>query len=257
MTSNNERLAREGYEALIKGDLERLEELFAPDVQWYGQQPGPGDCLNREEALAVIRQRALERAIGELREVSALDGDRVLVVMGPPGLSAMELEELGIAAGQEVASIVTFDGGKVVAMQDYRSRSEALAPPLAPTGRDWRVRGLVPFAHVADVRRSIAFYVELGFAVRETYAPEGQVVWAHLASKSAQLMLAQADGPIERDRHAVLFYLYSEDLRALRDRLIAAGSPVSAIVDGRPGPRHEMRVTDPDGYCLMVAQLET
>jgi hypothetical protein len=28
------------------------------------------------------------------------------------------------------------------------------------------------------------------------------------------------------------------------------------IEDGSPGPRQEMRVTDPDGYVLMVAQIE-
>ncbi|MGH2988028.1 MAG: hypothetical protein ACRDLO_15270 [Solirubrobacterales bacterium] len=58
-------------------------------------------------------------------------------------------------------------------------------------------------------------------------------------------------------------------------RLLAEGSPVEVeqlaernsldvahgltpgeIVDGSPGPRHEMRVTDPDGYCLMLAQLD-
>ncbi len=28
------------------------------------------------------------------------------------------------------------------------------------------------------------------------------------------------------------------------------------IVDGSPGPRQEMQVADPDGYVLMVAQIE-
>jgi len=26
--------------------------------------------------------------------------------------------------------------------------------------------------------------------------------------------------------------------------------------DGSPGPREEMRVTDPDGYVLMIAQID-
>ena len=29
------------------------------------------------------------------------------------------------------------------------------------------------------------------------------------------------------------------------------------ITDGRPGPNAEMRLEDPDGYVLMVAQMET
>jgi hypothetical protein len=54
----------------------------------------------------------------------------------------------------------------------------------------------------------------------------------------------------------VLFYLYARDLFGLRDRLVAAGVDAGEIVDGRPGPRAEMRVEDPDGYVLMIAQIE-
>jgi hypothetical protein len=54
----------------------------------------------------------------------------------------------------------------------------------------------------------------------------------------------------------VLFYLYALDLVGLRDHLVARGLTPGEIVDGRPGPRREMRVTDPDGYCLMVAQVD-
>jgi hypothetical protein len=28
------------------------------------------------------------------------------------------------------------------------------------------------------------------------------------------------------------------------------------IVDGTPGPRQQMELTDPDGYTVMVAQIE-
>jgi hypothetical protein len=38
--------------------------------------------------------------------------------------------------------------------------------------------------------------------------------------------------------------------------LITAGISAGEIVDGTPGPRQEMRLTDPDGYVLMVAQIE-
>jgi hypothetical protein len=39
-------------------------------------------------------------------------------------------------------------------------------------------------------------------------------------------------------------------------QLLADGIHVGEIVDGTPGPPQEMRLTDPDGYVLMVAQLE-
>ncbi|MFZ1925199.1 MAG: hypothetical protein WAU42_03550 [Solirubrobacteraceae bacterium] len=42
----------------------------------------------------------------------------------------------------------------------------------------------------------------------------------------------------------------------MRTRPLAADIEAGEIEDGSPGPRQEMRVTDPDGYVLMVAQIE-
>ena len=53
---------------------------------------------------------------------------------------------------------------------------------------------------------------------------------------------------------AGLFYLYTHDLQALQTHLRARGQPAGAIRDGRPGPRREMCLRDPDGCVLMVAQ---
>jgi Glyoxalase/Bleomycin resistance protein/Dioxygenase superfamily len=119
-----------------------------------------------------------------------------------------------------------------------------------------RVRELIPFVHVADVNRSVVFYELLGFTVTDAYRRrDGELDWAALESASARLMLARADAPIEADRQAVLFYLYSEDLAELRQQLLAAGIAAGEIVDGTPGPKQEMGIADPDGYCLMVAQI--
>jgi len=118
-----------------------------------------------------------------------------------------------------------------------------------------RVNNLIPFVHVADPARSIAFYELLGFEVKDTFGPpSGRIDWAALESDGAQLMVHRASVPVERDKQAVLFYLYSDDLRALRDHLLANGVAVGEIVDGSPGPEQEMGLADPDGYCLMIAQ---
>ena len=119
-----------------------------------------------------------------------------------------------------------------------------------------RVSDLVPFVHVADVRRSIGFYALLGLEVRDTYEPDGEPVWAFLEAGDARLMVAQAGCPVVAEDQAVLFYLYVRDLEALRADLVAAGVPAGEIVDGTPGPRRELRLSDPDGYCLMVAEIE-
>jgi Glyoxalase/Bleomycin resistance protein/Dioxygenase superfamily len=68
-----------------------------------------------------------------------------------------------------------------------------------------RVRNLIPFVHVADVARSIAFYELLGLKLKDTYEHGGQLDWAALESDDAQIMLARASAPIERDKQAVLF----------------------------------------------------
>jgi hypothetical protein len=116
---------------------------------------------------------------------------------------------------------------------------------------------LSPPAHtVVTPGRSIAFYELLGFELNDTHEHDGRLDWAALESGDAQLMLARASAPIERNRQAVLFYLYAEDPAALRDHLLVNGVAVGEIVDGSPGPAREMSLADPDGWCLMVAEIE-
>jgi ketosteroid isomerase-like protein len=125
--TRNEQLAREGYEALMRGELEAIEDLMAPDLTWHWWKRGPWDCHSRAEALEVIRERLAQNAIGELREVTDLGEDRVLVVMGLRADSEVSAADLGLPEGRdENANVVTFRDGRVVAMQDYRSRAEAM-----------------------------------------------------------------------------------------------------------------------------------
>jgi uncharacterized glyoxalase superfamily protein PhnB len=125
-----------------------------------------------------------------------------------------------------------------------------------PSPPKQRVSGLVPFVHVEDVERSIAFYYHLGFIVASIYRYRGTSVWAELRSEGAELMVSTDGDSVDPAGQGVLFYLYSDDLAALRKQLLAEGIHVGEIVDGTPGPLQEMRLTDPDGYVLMVAQLE-
>jgi hypothetical protein len=119
-----------------------------------------------------------------------------------------------------------------------------------------RVNRLVPFVRVVDVERSVAFYLHLGFTVQEVAKYRDRLSWALLQSEWAEIMFEGTNPPIDPDRQRVQFYLYSEDLAALRDQLIAAGIDAGQIEDGSPGPSEEMRVTDPDGYVLMIAQID-
>jgi hypothetical protein len=223
--------------AVQTGDLEPLEPLLADDVQWHGSGPG-GGCRSRDDVLATFRGLLDEGVRPDLHDEHR-HGDRLLVGAGQAWL------------------VLSFQDDRVAEIQDYSSRAAAehdLALTSAPPGPP--IETLVPFVHVADVQRSVAFYSLLGFEARDTYAPDGELEWAWLATDGAALMLARADEPIEPSEQAVLFYLYAPDLEAVRDHLVARRirPAPGEIVDGTPGPRREMRVTDPDGYCLMVAQ---
>ena len=115
--------------------------------------------------------------------------------------------------------------------------------------------GLIAMAHVADVQRSIDFYKLLGMEVRGSLrAPSGELRWAHVACEQAHLMFARASGPIVAGDQAVLFYLYSPDLIALREHLLASSVSVSAISYPEYMPKGEIRLEDPDGYVLLIGQ---
>jgi len=96
-------------------------------------------------------------------------------------------------------------------------------PDSVVAAPEQRVKLLVPFVHVEDVERSIAFYHHLGVTLASVYKYKGRAVWAALESARAQLMVSTDGDPTDPARQGVLFYLYSDDLRALREQLLAAG----------------------------------
>lgn len=117
------------------------------------------------------------------------------------------------------------------------------------------VTGLIPMAHTADVQRSVDFYKLLGMEVRGSLRnPSGELQWVHLACDQADLMFARASEPIVAGQQAVLFYLYSPDLICLRAHLQFSGVKVSPITYPDYMPKGEIRVDDPDGYCLLIGQ---
>jgi catechol 2,3-dioxygenase-like lactoylglutathione lyase family enzyme len=118
-----------------------------------------------------------------------------------------------------------------------------------------KVTGLIPMAFAADVQRSVDFYRQLGMEIRGSLRdPAGKLQWVHLGSGHADLMFARASEPVIPNQQAVLFYLYSPDLIALREHLLASDVKVSPITYPDYMPKGEIRVEDPDGYCLLIGQ---
>lgn len=118
-----------------------------------------------------------------------------------------------------------------------------------------KVTGLIPMAHAADVQRSADFYQNLGMEIRGSRRdPSGKLQWVQLGCEHVHLMFARASEPVIPSQQAVLFYLYSLDLIALRDHSLNTGVKVSSITYPDYMPKGEIRVEDPDGYCLLIGQ---
>lgn len=131
----------------------------------------------------------------------------------------------------------------------------------------------VPYAHVADVDTSIAFYGLFGMDLHSRFGPEGEPFWARMKGAHSDLMLSRSAGPIEPRVQSVLFYLHVDDLAGMREQLRAGGVrdggtyagsqdgefPRSGVFFDTTYPFYmeegEMRVHDPDGYVLLVGQL--
>ena len=109
-------LARRGYEAARRGDLDTLREFLDPDVKWHGGDPSSG-CQNRTQALEWMRAARERGPVGELVELVGA-GDKVVVIM----------RRLGEDGEPElVANLTTFRDGKAVEMVHYPSPADALA----------------------------------------------------------------------------------------------------------------------------------
>ena len=116
------------------------------------------------------------------------------------------------------------------------------------------LNSLVPMVCVQSVKRSVEFYRKLGFVEGNTHTPEGgeEPVWAWLRSGGAHLMVARASEPVDPEKQALLLYLYCPDVAAFRRSLIEVGVDAGPITTPFYAPRGEFRVTDPDGYVLMI-----
>jgi hypothetical protein len=240
-----------------RNDADLIERHLHPDVVRQGLRPDLV-CRDREQVLENVRNGAWKPDVEALELVA--EGDQVMLGVRSPDLTEIAGE---ILDGQ-IYNVFTIADGLIVRMDEYRTRDEALdamhvrreatetGPPLERRPAV-PIDDLIPFVHVHDVERSIGFYELLGFTVTDSYGG-GPLDWAALESVDAKLMLARAGEPIDARDQAVLFYLYTHNLHALQAHLRAHGARAGAIRDGSPGPSAEMRVSDPDGYVLMIAQ---
>ena len=120
-------LAEEGLAAWRRGDFETVESMLDPAATWRWFEPGEWDCENRADVLRTLRER-YEQGFGR-SEMEFVDGGSaaVIVVSHPRDIGGDDWPE-------EAATVITFERDRIVAMQDYRTRDDALAASRADAG---------------------------------------------------------------------------------------------------------------------------
>jgi ketosteroid isomerase-like protein len=130
VTPSNIEIVFAGWlDAIRRGDVALMEQTLAPEVVHHGIRPDWA-CNGRQEVLDMQRGRVLPD-VEALELVAA--GDKVVMSVRSPQVG-VPLADDGPPRGQ-ACIVFTLAGGKIVSMQDYLRRADALA--AAGATADW------------------------------------------------------------------------------------------------------------------------
>lgn len=127
MSQKNVEHVRQGYEALEKGDMDRMLEALDSDIEWdYSRSsfPEAGVYHGRDGVREWFRGlgEAFANLHWEVREITDLGGDQVLGIIRVQGqgqYSEIEVDYI-------FATVSTLRDGKVSRVDRYDTRAEAL-----------------------------------------------------------------------------------------------------------------------------------
>jgi hypothetical protein len=111
--------------------------------------------------------------------------------------------------------VVTISDGKITELKGCAGRASAVAyaqtgeaadsptaevraPETTTEPSEQRVGRLVPFVNVADVERSVAFYLHLGFTPKSMFKYRDLLAWAARESDGAGVMFQRSDPSTQR-----------------------------------------------------------
>jgi ketosteroid isomerase-like protein len=120
------------FAALQRGDFDAASALLDPAVTWQGLRDDLV-CHGHQEVIDTFRW-----ALEERRERDALEFIRSdeHVVMGARGPSMTEVG--GEPLEGQIFNVFTLRDGRIMRIDDYRRRSEALSAAGIATDADWR-----------------------------------------------------------------------------------------------------------------------
>jgi hypothetical protein len=107
------RLMFDTMDAYDRADFDRLGEVYAEDAQWRNADPEGPHCRNRDDLFEMFRQRmdsGIRIGFDEMRSTPT----HVILTARVDGYDP-------------VVSVFTFEGRRIVAVQDYRSMEAAEA----------------------------------------------------------------------------------------------------------------------------------
>jgi hypothetical protein len=114
-------LIERGLRAWTAGDLDALEAVLDPAVTLRWVEPGDWDCLGRDQVIRLLRQRQAEGNAAYPVSIEHVDEHTFIV----PSTRPVDVD------GPQpfpVATRVSVEGGKVIAMQQYRAATRAQPP---------------------------------------------------------------------------------------------------------------------------------
>ncbi len=120
------------FGSLRRGDFEAASTLLDPAVTWQGLRK-EWTCHGREEVIDAFRW-----GLNERRDIDALEfirgGDRVVLGARGPSISEVGNEPL---EGQ-IFNVFTLRDGRIVGIEDFRRRTEALSAAGIDADPGWR-----------------------------------------------------------------------------------------------------------------------
>jgi uncharacterized glyoxalase superfamily protein PhnB len=107
----------------------------------------------------------------------------------------------------------------------------------------------IPMFHVPDVDATVAWYVSIGFEVRDRFSGDGDGAWAAITFGESEVMLNSGGRPSTADRREVDLYLLVNDVDARFPEIAAKAEIVEAPHDTFYGMR-EFTVRDCNGFWI-------
>jgi ketosteroid isomerase-like protein len=120
MSSAIDELIERGLRAWTAGDMDTLAAVLDPSVTLRSVEPGEWDCVGRDEVMWLLRQRQAEGNAAYPVTINHID-EHTFIVSSTKRIDADGPKPF------PVATHITVAGGKIIAMQQYRT-DEAGAP---------------------------------------------------------------------------------------------------------------------------------